>query len=163
MQGKVGRGAQGSQEHNHNDLVPTHSVGKRTLVERIDPRMAAPFAAIAPGQTPAAAAGVVQRKPDPQDASVRDAAPNITPPSAGIDKAGFIDHSDGSNIRTGPAESGGQKLRDQPLPPATRVFVSGTHPSAPAWWYVTAYLDDGIVRGYLQGDRVNVNLPEPHG
>src|SRR5262249_55454848 len=50
----------------------------------------------------------------------------------------------------------------QPLPPATRVFVSGTHPSAPAWWYVTAYLHDRtMVRGYVQGERVNTELPEP--
>src|SRR5262249_7715635 len=82
-------------------------------------------------------------------------------PKAGIDKPGFIDNSDGANIRTGPAEAGGHKVRDQPLPPATRMFVTGTHPHASAWWDVTAFVDDTMVRGYVQGDRVNVNLPEP--
>jgi hypothetical protein len=88
--------------------------------------------------------------------------PKITPPNAGINKPGFIDNSDGANIRTGPREAGGQTVRDEPLPPATRVFVSGTHPSAPDWWYVTATLyDKAMVRGYVQGGRVNVDLPEP--
>ena len=86
----------------------------------------------------------------------------ITPPHTGIDKPGFIDNSEGSYIRSGPREAGGQTVRDQPLPPATRVFVTGTHPSAPAWWYVTAYLhDQTMVRGYVQGERVNTELPEP--
>jgi hypothetical protein len=85
----------------------------------------------------------------------------VAAPQGGIDKAGFIDHSDGANIRTGPAESGGTPVRDEPLPPATRVFVSGTHPAAPQWWYVTAYLDKTMVRGYVQDLRVNVKLPEP--
>lgn len=90
------------------------------------------------------------------------ADPKITPPNAGINKPGFIDNSDGANIRTGPRETGGQTLRGEPLPPATRVFVSGTHPSAPDWWYVTATLHDkAMVRGYVQGGRVNVDLPEP--
>jgi hypothetical protein len=96
-----------------------------------------------------------QRKPGGPSASAGGAAPDVTPPKSGIDKAGFIDNSDGANIRTGPAESGGQKVRDQPFPPATRVFVSGTHPSAPAWWYVTAYLDNTMVRGYVQDFRVS--------
>lgn len=88
--------------------------------------------------------------------------PKITPPNAGINKPGFIDNSDGANIRTGPREAGGQALRGEPLPPATRVFVSGTHPSAPDWWYVTATLHDkAMVRGYVQGGRVNLDLPEP--
>lgn len=78
-----------------------------------------------------------------------------------INKLGFIDNSDGANIRTGPAESGGQKIRQDPLPPTTPVFVSGPHPDAPGWWHVTAYAKDGIYRGYVQGLRVNTNLPEP--
>jgi hypothetical protein len=95
-------------------------------------------------------------------ASPAAAGPTITPPSAGIDQVGFIDHGDGSNIRTGPAETGGATVRDEPLPPATRVFVSGTHPSAPDWWYVTATLADrSMVRGYVQRFRVNTDLPEP--
>jgi len=81
--------------------------------------------------------------------------------TAPLNKPGFIDHDDGSNIRTGPAERGGLLVRPKPLPPATPVFVSGPHPDAPEWWYVTAYAKDGIFRGYVQGFRVNVNLPEP--
>ncbi|HET9622247.1 MAG TPA: hypothetical protein VFP84_12830 [Kofleriaceae bacterium] len=53
------------------------------------------------------------------------------------------------------------KVRDQPLPAATQVFVSGSHPRAPAWWYVTAYLDGAMVRGYVQDFRVTTDLPEP--
>jgi len=51
--------------------------------------------------------------------------------------------------------------RPEPLPPATRVFVSGTHPQASSWWYVTAFLDKRMLRGYVQGVRVNTDLPEP--
>lgn len=88
-------------------------------------------------------------------------SPGVAVPKSGIDKAGFIDHGDGANIRTSPAETGGKTVRDQPLPPATRVFVSGTHPDAPQWWYVTTYLDKTMVRGYVQDFRVNTDLPEP--
>jgi hypothetical protein len=86
---------------------------------------------------------------------------NIAAPAPGINKIGFIDHGDGANIRTGPAESGSQKVREEPLPPATRVFVSGTYPGAPGWWYVTAYDQMGMSRGYVQGFRVTTDLPEP--
>jgi hypothetical protein len=82
-------------------------------------------------------------------------------PKPSINKTGFIDNDDGSNIRTGPAESGGLALTDAPMPPATRVFVSGTHPEAPEWWYVTAFLGETLVRGYVQGFRVNISPPEP--
>lgn len=109
-------------------------------------------------RTPGAA---VQRKPDSPSAASGGAGPTVAPPKGGINQAGFIDNSDGANIRTGPAESGGQKVRDQPLPPATRVFASGTHPDAPQWWYVTAYLDGTMVRGYVQDFRITTELPEP--
>lgn len=85
----------------------------------------------------------------------------IVPPAAGPTGTGFIDHSDGSNVRTAPAERGGQLVHAQPLKPATRVFLNGAFPGAPDWHYVTAYLDDGMVRGYLQGFRVTTDLPEP--
>jgi hypothetical protein len=105
------------------------------------------------GGTPA-----VQRAP----ASPAGAPPTADPPTPGINKPGFIDHGDGSNLRSGPAELGGQKLRDTPLPPATRVFVTGTHPRASEWWYVTASLPDhSMVRGYVQHFRVTTDLPEP--
>jgi hypothetical protein len=99
--------------------------------------------------------------PAPSAPHADGAGSDVTPPTAGIDKQGFIDTSDGANLRTGPAEAGGKLVRDPPLPPATGVFVSGTHPSAPAWWYVTAYLDGTMVRGYVQNFRVNTDLPEP--
>ncbi|MCG8425428.1 MAG: hypothetical protein MJE77_46720 [Proteobacteria bacterium] len=85
----------------------------------------------------------------------------IDPPQPAINKPGFIDNDDGSNIRTGPAELDGKVLTAQPLPPATRVFVSGHHPEAPTWWYVIAHLPEVIVSGYVQNFRVNTDLPEP--
>jgi uncharacterized protein (TIGR00369 family) len=53
----------------------------------------------------------------------------LVPPFPGINCTGFIDHSDGSFVRAGAAEAGAPLLRRQPLPPATRVFVSGVHPA----------------------------------
>ena len=96
-------------------------------------------------------------------ASTRSAALStvVDPPVPGINKVGFIDHSDGSNIRTGPEESGGQKVREEPLPPATQVFVSGKHLLAPSWWYVTAHVNEGFLRGYVQDFRITTDLPEP--
>ncbi|HWN71613.1 MAG TPA: hypothetical protein VNM90_28445 [Haliangium sp.] len=88
-------------------------------------------------------------------------AVTIDPPQPGIDKPGFIDNDDGSNIRTGPAELQGVPLTTKPLPPATRIFVSGTHLRTSEWWYVTAFLPGSIVRGYVQHFRVNTDLPEP--
>jgi hypothetical protein len=89
------------------------------------------------------------------------AAPPTAKPKPAMDKTGFIDNDDGANIRTGPAEAGGVALTAAPMPPATRVFVSGTHPEAPQWWYVTAFLGETLVRGYVQGFRVNIAPPEP--
>jgi hypothetical protein len=123
---------------------PSSAVGKQTLIGQLYP-----------GGAPA-----VQRKPGGSHAAA-DAEPGVAPPVGGIDKPGFIDQSDGANLRDGPAESGGHKLRDQPLSPATRVFVTGTHPGASDWWYVTAYVGGAMVRGYVQGARVNIHLPEP--
>jgi hypothetical protein len=111
-----------------------------------------------------AAAGVSGTTGGVQCAPVSPDAANdahIAAPTGGVNLPGFIDTSDGANLRTGPAEMGGTTVIDAPLPPATRVFVSGTHPSAPQWWYVTAFLPDKIVRGYVQQFRVNTDLPEP--
>lgn len=96
----------------------------------------------------------------------------IAKPVPGINKIGFIDNSDGANIRTGPLEAGGAALRAAPLPPATQVFVGGTYPHVPQWWYVTAYLPGAaggsagggqaeIIRGYVQSLRITTDLPEP--
>jgi hypothetical protein len=100
----------------------------------------------------------VQRAPASPGAA---AGADIAAPTGGVNLPGFIDTSDGANLRTGPAEVGGKTVIDAPLPPATRVFVSGTHPDAPQWWYVTVFLPDKIVRGYVQQFRVNTDLPEP--
>jgi len=155
------------------------TAGKRTLTEQLPPGPVQRRRDVTGGQgedtaktQEVAARGVsgpgtgapstaVQRKPDTPSAASSGPSPGVTPPKAGIDKAGFIDNGDGANIRTAPAESGGQKVRDQPLPPATRVFVSGTYPDASAWWYVTAYLEGIMVRGYVQDFRVTTQLPEP--
>src|SRR5512140_650043 len=91
---------------------PSHSVaGKHTLVEGIE---ATPVQRRATGE-PAKAA-----EPAADTATVHTAvaqAPEIAAPTAGIDKPGFIDNSDGAKIRTGPVEAGGKTVRDQPLPP----------------------------------------------
>lgn len=90
------------------------------------------------------------------------AASAIDPPAAGVNRSGYIDHDEGSNIRTRPAElPGSSTLTPAPLPPATRVFVSGRHPQSAEWLYVTAYLPDMIARGYVQHFRVTTDLPEP--
>jgi hypothetical protein len=150
VQLKGGINQPGDTHEQHADAVADAVVAARSAAPLLDQvsRTRAPGAA-------------VQRKPDGTSAASGGAGPAVAPPKGGINKAGFIDNSDGANIRTGPAESGGQKVRDQPLPPATRVFVSGTHPDAPQWWYVTAYLDGTMVRGYIQDFRVTTELPEP--
>jgi hypothetical protein len=86
---------------------------------------------------------------------------DLAPPAPGINRTGFIDHSDGAFVRAGPAEAGAPLLHPQPLPPATRLFVSGVHPTTSQWWYVTAFLPAKIIRGYVQNLRVTTDLPEP--
>jgi hypothetical protein len=130
-------GSSGSAPNHGQPAAP--AIGTKPLIEQI------------PGPTSA------QRGPT----TVAGVDPSVEPPKGGINQPGFIDHGDGANLRTAPGELGGQKVRDQPLPPATRVFVSGTHPNAFAWWYVTAYLDGAMVRGYVQDFRVTTRLPEP--
>jgi hypothetical protein len=125
--------------------------GKRTLVESQQ------------AHSQAGGSAPVQASPAPHG-STQDTASHdqtIAPANPGIDKVGFIDHSEGSFLRTAPRELGGDTVRPEPLPPATRVFVSGTHPQASSWWYVTAFLDKQMLRGYVQGARVNTDLPEP--
>lgn len=75
--------------------------------------------------------------------------------------AGFIDHPDGANIRTLPAERpGSQCLTTSPLPSGTRVFVTGSEPQSPGWLYVTAFFRGTVLR-YVQGLRITTALPEP--
>jgi hypothetical protein len=90
-----------------------------------------------------------------------DHGPHIAPPAPGVDKPGFIDNSKGAPIYNTPAEAGGELVRDAPLPPAARVFASGTHPRLKHWWYVTAFLEGTMLRGYVEDFRVNTQLPEP--
>lgn len=97
--------------------------------------------------------------PPPSSTSTVDAA-SIAPPEPGIDQPGFIDNSKGAPIYSAPAPVGGA-AEGAPLPPAARVFVSGTHSRLKDWWYVTAYLEHTMVRGYVEAFRVNTNLPEP--
>jgi hypothetical protein len=85
----------------------------------------------------------------------------IDEPRAGDSRPGFIDNSQGANLRNRPIGPGSQTLTAAPLPPATRVFVSGHHPAASDWWYVTAFPPGTILRGYVQGPRVTTDLPEP--
>ncbi len=97
--------------------------------------------------------------PPPSSTSTGDMA-SIAAPEPGIDKPGFIDNSKGARIYSVPAPVGGA-AEGAPLPPAARVFVSGTHSRLKDWWYVTAFLEQTMVRGYVEAFRVNTNLPEP--
>jgi len=146
VQLKDGLGAEGDEHEAHADAVADRVV-------RGEP--AADLLARFPSAVVAAAAAV-QRAP-----AATGSRTAIASPVGGINKPGFIDNSDGANLRTGPAEAGGQTVTDAPLPPATRVFVSGTHPGSAQWWYVTAFLPDKILRGYVQDFRVTTDLPEP--
>ncbi|MEO7734616.1 MAG: hypothetical protein ABIY55_26910 [Kofleriaceae bacterium] len=128
-------------------LVP----GKRTLVDSQQARTIASGPApmqASPGAHASAAAAAGHDQP-------------MAPAIAGINKMGFIDNSDGSFLRTGPRELGGDTVRPEKIPAATRVFVSGTHPESSSWWYVTTFLDKQMLRGYVQEGRVSTDLPEP--
>jgi len=149
VQLKAGVGQAGDAYERHADEVADAVVAGKSVEDLL-------------GQVP----GGGQRGPAVQRAGAspdRVASPEvgITPPTGGIDKPGFIDHGDGAFIRTGPREAGGTPVREAPLSPATRVFATGTHPHAPEWMYVTAFPAHEIVRGYVQGFRVNLDLPEP--
>jgi hypothetical protein len=76
-------------------------------------------------------------------------------------KFGFVDHSEGANLRTLPAEvSGSTCLTSAPLPPGSRVTVLGPH-RPQEWASVTAVVGDTLLRGYMQGFRICTDLPEP--
>src|ERR1044071_3860813 len=110
--------------------------GKRTLVEHLQP---APVQRAPAHPTPGGAGG-----------HGAGGEPQIAPPEAGIDKPGFIDNSKGAPLYGAPAEAGGALVRNAPLPPATRVFASGTHPRLKHWWYVTAFVEQTMLRGYVE-------------
>ena len=150
VQLKGGVGAAGDAYEQHADAVADAVVAGKSAAPLLDQMAGNGRGSVAVQRVPKAPSGETGR-----------ADPEITPPKGGIDKTGFIDNSKGANIHTGPAEAGAPTVRDQPLPPATRVFVSGTHPIAAEWWYITTYLDGTMVRGYVQHFRVNTDLPEP--
>jgi hypothetical protein len=150
VQLKGGVGAVGDPYERHADVV-ADAVVAGTSAEALLDQM--------PGSGQLGPA--VQRTGATPDRAAGRADADITPPVGGIDKPGFIDHGNGAFVRTGPREAGGTPVRAQPLPPATRVFVSGTHPRSPEWMYVTAFLPAEMVRGYVQGLRINLDLPEP--
>ena len=147
VQLKAGIDQPGDDYERHADAVADSIVGGKFAEPLLDQLAAG-------GQHEAA----VQRSPAAIDAST---GPTVTPPAAGIDRSGFIDRKDGANLHTDPIRSADTLVRDEPLPAATRVFVSGTHPHGADWWYVTALLPHAMVRGYVQGFRVNTRLPEP--
>lgn len=130
--------------------------GKRTLTEQL-PNVPPP----SPG-TQAGGSQVTPHAGNPAaGADHGNTKLHVAQPQAGIEKAGFIDNSKGAPLYSAPAEASGELVREAPLPPATRVFVSGTHPRHRHWWYVTAYLEETMVRGYVEDYRVNTALPEP--
>ncbi|MBN8228725.1 AHH domain-containing protein [Corallococcus macrosporus] len=75
---------------------------------------------------------------------------------------GFIDQSDGANLRTLPAEMKGSAcLTQAPLPPGTRVSVIRDHAQAPGWSYVSTSVGGYLLQGYMQSLRITTRLPEP--
>jgi hypothetical protein len=123
--------------------------GKRTLTEQLVPHAPVQRSPARPASGGATGTGAAAHEP------------HVAPPEAGIDKPGFVDNSKGAPIYNAPAEAGGELLRDAPLPPAARVFASGTHPRLKHWWYVTAFTGQTMLRGYVEDFRINVQLPEP--
>ena len=103
---KAGIDQPGDSYERHADAVADAVVAGRSAAPLLD-------------QVSSAGTGgaAVQRKPGDPSAGAGGAAPGVTPPRGGIDKAGFIDTSDGANLRTGPAEMGGKTVIDAPLPP----------------------------------------------
>lgn len=75
---------------------------------------------------------------------------------------GFIDHRDGANLRTLPAEmQGSECLTRAPLPSGTRVTLIHDHAQAPGWTYVATRAGEYLMRGYMQRLRITTDLPEP--
>ncbi|MBN9687746.1 MULTISPECIES: AHH domain-containing protein [unclassified Corallococcus] len=75
---------------------------------------------------------------------------------------GFIDHGDGANLRTLPAEMKGSAcLTPAPLPPGTRVSVIRDHAQAPGWSYVSTVVGGYLLQGFIQTLRITTQLPEP--
>lgn len=141
-------------------------VGLESEAQAMGRRLAVPVRSVPLRQTlkpvGVGRANQLQRLAGPGQDVLRTAADDIAAPKAGVNKVGFVKNTEGANIRSAPAEvTGSRELTVRPLPPGTKVFVSGTHPQKPEWAYVSASLADRIVRGYVQGLRITTNLPEP--
>ncbi|MBZ4371091.1 AHH domain-containing protein [Corallococcus interemptor] len=75
---------------------------------------------------------------------------------------GFIDNSEGANLRTLPAGvKGSTCLTPSPLPPGTRVTVLQGHSQAPGWYYVSTLVGGYLLRGQIQDFRITLDPPEP--
>jgi len=72
-------------------------------------------------------------------------------PSRHRPQTGFIDTPRASRLHR-PPEAGGDLVRDAPLSPASRVFASGRS-EAQGWWYVTAFVEGTMLRGYVEAHR----------
>lgn len=81
---------------------------------------------------------------------------------ASAPQVGFIDSSDGANVRS---EPGGDIVAK--LAPGTRVVITGTHRDAPEWRSVTSVvIDDNsasvtLVQGYIKANVIATDAPEP--
>ena len=125
-----------SREQQEQDGGPL-AAGKRTITETMPPTYVGPPSdgPLAPGKctlvesqqarTQASVSTPVLASPAPYASTKATAGHNqaIAPATPGIDKVGFIDNSEGSFLRTGPRELGGDTVRPEPLPPATRLFA----------------------------------------
>jgi len=155
VQLKGGVGEAGDPHERHADQVADAVVSGRSAESLLDRYASA---------RKSCSDSAVQMQQDKQHlpaAPVAASGPQVDEPVPGDNKPGFIDNDDGANIRNRPAELAGSKtLTAMPLPPTTRVFVSGRHPQTAGWWYVTATLPDATVCGYVQGLRVTTDLPE---
>jgi hypothetical protein len=99
------------------------AIGKQPMIQPAS-TTSAPLATATPKTT---------RQATSPSAGVPTAQLQVASPQAGIDKSGFVDNSAGAPLYNKPAEVGGALVRDAPLPPAARVFVSGTAAYHPRW------------------------------
>ena len=155
VQLKGGVGEVGDPYEQHADAVADAVVAGRSAEPLLDQH--------AGGSGGSGNNAVVQRAPAKHTpaAASHEPGPHIASATPGIDKTGFIDNGSGALLYNRPPEAGGELVRAAPLPPTARVFVSGTYPKLSDWWYVTAYLDQTMVRGYVERVRVAADLPEP--
>ncbi len=78
-------------------------------------------------------------------------------PTDSVNQIGFIDQTDGAQLRAYPAGTKTCNL----LKPATQITVIGKYKYDHGWSYVRAIEDGIMLNGWLQTTRVNFKLPEP--